>query len=117
MGWYEFKEWLEVSSGIDMDALHVYAGVAGLLLAALLLRRPLGSALPWLAVLIAELLNEGYDLLLETWPNRDTQWMESGKDVLNTMLLPTLLLLLARYAPRLFVGVSPPIGTPGETQP
>lgn len=104
MDWYAAKEWLEASSGLDMDALHVHAGILCQLAAALLLRRSLRSPWPWIAVLLAVLANEAYDLVYETWPNRDTQYAESVKDVWNTMLLPTLLVLVARFAPRLLVG-------------
>jgi CHASE2 domain-containing sensor protein len=104
MNWFHFKEWLESTSGLDMDALHVHAGVLVQLLVALLARRSLRSPWPWLAVLAAAAANEAYDLFYETWPNRDTQWAESVKDLLNTIALPTLLLLVARFAPALMVG-------------
>ena len=104
MDWYGFKLSLETGSGLDMDALHVHAGVFMQFLAALLLRRSLKSPLPWLVVLIAAVANEYHDLGLETWPDRDVQWAESIKDAWNTMLLPTALMLLARFAPRLMTG-------------
>ena len=103
MDWYGFKEWMETTSHLDMDALHVHAGILIQLLSALLMRRSLRSPWPWLVVLAAALCNEAYDLHYETWPDPDRfrQWMESVKDVLNTMALPTVFLLIARYAPRL----------------
>jgi hypothetical protein len=51
----------------------------------------------------AELLNEfldvyfGEELLVQEW-----QLLGARHDVLNTMALPTMLLLLCRFAPRLF---------------
>ena len=106
MDWYGVKEWLVAVSGLDMDALHVHAGVLLQLLAALLLRRSLRSPWPWLIVFAGALANEAYDLHYETWPDADRarQWAESAKDVINTMLLPSLLLVVARYAPRLLTG-------------
>jgi hypothetical protein len=104
MGWYDVKTWLEATSGLDMDALHVHAGVLCQLAAALLLRRPLSSVWPWLVVLVAVAANEAYDMQLEVWPNRDDQVLESIKDAWNTLLLPTLLLLVARFAPWLVIG-------------
>jgi len=87
-----------------MDALHVHAGIACQLLAALLLRRSLRSPIPWLVVLGLVIANEYYDLNYEVWPNRGDQWAESIKDGWNTMLLPTVMLLVARFAPRLLTG-------------
>ena len=104
MDWYGFKLSLEQVSGLDMDALHVHAGVLIQIFAALLLRRSLRSPWPWLLVLSAALANEYYDLTLETWPDRAEQWGESIKDVWNTMLLPTALMLLARFVPGLLTG-------------
>jgi hypothetical protein len=102
MDWYHFKQWLELSLGLDMDALHIYAGVLVQLAAALLLRRSLASPWPWLIALIAVAANEYYDLAYEVWPQREMQFAEGLKDGWNTMLMPTLLMLLARFAPRLF---------------
>jgi hypothetical protein len=104
MGWYDFKHWLATASGLNMDALHVHAGIGIQLVIALLLRRSLRSPLPWLAVLVAIVANEYYDLHHEIWPSRSDQWAESAKDFWNTMLLPTLLLLIARFAPHVLTG-------------
>ena len=104
MDWHGFKEWLETASGLDMDALHVHAGILCQLIAAAAVRRSLRHPLPWLIVLAAVILNEAYDLHYEIWPTRGDQWAESIKDGWNTMLLPTVMLLLARFAPRLLTG-------------
>lgn len=102
MDWHALKQWLETTSGLDMDALHVHAGILGQIGVALTLRKSLRSPLPWLAVLVAIIGNEVYDLHYEVWPTRDAQIAESAKDVWNTMLMPTLLMLLARFKPSLF---------------
>jgi hypothetical protein len=102
--WHQFKDWAEHASGLDMDALHVHAGVLLQIAAAVILRRPLRSLWPWLAVLGIEFANEAYDYTYEIWPTRDIQFAEGVRDMWNTMALPTLILLLARYAPRLIVG-------------
>ena len=101
MSWYELKESLSLASGLSMDALHVHAGVIGQLALAFLLRRTLASPLPWLAVLAAAIANEWSDLSFDAWPNRQVQYDESLRDVWNTMLMPTLLLIIARFAPHL----------------
>ena len=102
MAWYQFKEWLSVAAGLHMDALHIYAGLLCQLAAAFLLRRRLSSLWPLLIVAIAIAVNEYVDLHAEIWPDRDQQYAESIKDGWNTLLLPAVIMLLARYAPRLF---------------
>lgn len=101
MSWYEIKKCVEGFTGLHMDALHVHGGMLGLILAALLLRRSLGSPWPWLVVLAATLANEWFDLRYETWPDRTMQYDEAVRDIWNTMLLPTLMLVLARFWPSL----------------
>lgn len=114
MGWFHFKEWLEAVTRLDMDALHVHAGLLLQLLVAWTFRRSLRSPIPWLVVLGAETLNEIYDLSIDPWPEavRLSQWGESLKDMINTMIIPTLLLLIARYAPGLLTGQSGSETTP-----
>jgi hypothetical protein len=104
MDWHNVKQWAETASGLDMDALHVHAGVALQILFAIILRRPLSSPWPWLCVAAVETANEIYDYRYEVWPDRSVQLAEGIKDGWNTMVIPTLLLLLCRYAPALLVG-------------
>lgn len=101
--WFDHKTAFERSLAFGDDALHPIVGVLLLLVLAALLRRPLASWLPWLALFGLELLNEWADLTGEVWPDRDNQWGESAKDVLLTMLLPTVLLLAARWRPGLLI--------------
>jgi hypothetical protein len=103
MDWYEMKQLVEEATGLGLDALHVHAGVLGQLAAAAVLRRSVASVWPWLLVLAAAVANEWWDLTYEIWPTRDEQWDESIRDTWNTMLLPTLLLILSRFAPSLLV--------------
>jgi hypothetical protein len=104
MDWMDLKTLISAHS-IDMDALHVYAAFAIQVAAAALLRRPLGHLLPWAVVLGFELANEALDILdgselhIQPW-----QASEAVHDLVNTMLLPTAILLLARFAPALFGG-------------
>ena len=100
--WYQVKLLLEHATGISMDALHVLVGVLLQLLFAALFRLPLRSWRPWLFVLALLLLNEAGDLWVERWPEPAMQYGEGLKDALLTMLLPTLLTLLARNQPALF---------------
>jgi hypothetical protein len=57
----------------------------------------------------AEAANEIYDYRYEVWPDRSVQLAEGRRDGWNTMVIPTLLLLLCRYAPGLLVGRRPPV--------
>jgi ABC-type uncharacterized transport system permease subunit len=116
MDWFQLKQSLTLWTGLHMDALHVHVGVLAQLLAAIVLRRSLASPLPWLALLVALCANEAFDLAYEIWPNRDEQWAESIRDGWNTMLLPTLLLLLSRFAPGLLVR-RPALAEPDEGEP
>src|SRR3954469_11905146 len=117
MDWHHTKEWLAHATGLDMDALHVHFGVGLQILFALILRRPLSSPWPWLCVVAAEAANEYNDLAYEIWPDRGIQVAESVRDIWNTLLIPTLLLLLCRYAPRLLLGSGADAGQPcGEAR-
>jgi hypothetical protein len=104
--WVEWKTVLEHSIAFHDDALHVIVGVIVQLAAAWVLRRALAELGPWLVVLALELLNEWRDLAWDLWPAplRSAQVGEGFKDLLLTMGLPTLLMLLARFSPRLFSG-------------
>lgn len=95
----ELKEAIELSTGLGQDALHIYAALLIQILAAAVLRRGIGHPLPWLCVLAAELVNEWLDLRATPLGMRDV-WA-SVHDLWNTMLLPSLLLLIARFAPGL----------------
>ncbi len=85
---------------LERDALHIYVAFLIQLGAAALLRRTLASPWPWLVVLAFALANEWLDMsrdrLIEAW-EKDA----ALHDLWNTMLLPTVLLLVVRFAPRL----------------
>lgn len=101
-GWYEVKMFIEHAAIVTSDALHVLVGVALWVLAALVLRRRLTDWLPLLVVLAAALFNEVVDLWVEQWPDAAMQYGESAKDILLTLLLPSLLMAAARGRPSLF---------------
>ena len=100
--WNSVKTFIEHAFGFSHDALHVEIGVFLQILFALAMRRPLGSLLPWAAIFLLETANESSDLTIERWPDFAMQFGESAKDLTLTMLLPTVLLGLARYQPQLF---------------
>jgi large-conductance mechanosensitive channel len=100
--WEEWKQFLEHSIAFSSDALHVIVGVVILLAVAVLIQKPVSSVWPLLSVLILELLNEAADLTLEWWPHRGMQYGESMRDVILTMVLPTVLFLSTRIRPQIF---------------
>lgn len=103
MDWFQLKIALSEALGVSQDALHILAGILLHLLAAAVTRRPIAHPLPWLLVVALAVANELFDLWFEIWPNRDDQWAETAKDLVTTLLAPTLLLLIARWAPALLI--------------
>lgn len=101
ISWAEVKDAAALVSGWPSTALHILLGVTGQLLFAALLRTSIADIRPWGVILVLELLNEALDLEVERWPNLLHQLAEGASDLLATLLLPTLLLLLARYRPGL----------------
>jgi hypothetical protein len=104
MQWYQFKLFAEHATSIDMPTLHVLAGVLLQILACVLFRKPISHWVPWVTVLSLEVLNEWSDLHLDPWPDPGMQYGEGFQDLWLTMLLPTVLLIVARYCPRLLTG-------------
>ncbi|NCN84862.1 MAG: hypothetical protein GW808_04305 [Sphingomonadales bacterium] len=106
MDWFEIKNWLETATGLDRDSLHIYAGVGVQLFVALFFRRSLASPVPWFFVVAAALINEYYDYSLVREPLHGEQRYFEGSvtDIWNTLLLPSLLLVIARFWPRWLTG-------------
>ena len=100
--WHQGKLFIEHSLAVGHDSLHVVAGVVLLLAISFVSRRPISAWRPWLWLLALALWNETVDLWVEVWPDPGQQYGEGAKDVLLTMLLPTILLFAARYRPDLF---------------
>ena len=87
---------------LEKDALHIYAALVVQLVAARLSNRSLGHLLPWKIVLGFELVNEVSDIVRGGEPRlMPWQVVSAVHDILNTMALPTVLLLLCRRAPGL----------------
>lgn len=105
--WEETKLFIEHSMGISTESLHIFGGVAILLFAAVVLRRPLSHSAPWLVVLVFAIVNELADLTAHRWPRPGAQFGESVKDIFVTMVLPTLLLFTTRKTPRLYGSAAP----------
>ena len=100
--WHQGKLFIERSMAISHDALHIIVGVLVWLAIALLARRPIASLRPWIWLLALIAWNETVDLWIEKWPEPGMQFGEGAKDILLTMLLPTVMLMAARARPDLF---------------
>ena len=86
-----FKLWWVSVLPLTKDAIHVYIGFLCLLLALILFRRKLGSFTALIPGIPVSITMEVFDL-------RDGYaWMESAKDLVNTNLIPFLLVLLTRW--------------------
>lgn len=100
MSWYDLKEMFGIYTGLERDALHIHAALFTYLIAMGLFRQNRRSRIPWLIVLAAEVANEGYDAY-HNWTEfqEPAIWILQGaiKDLWNTMLWPTVLLLVGRY--------------------
>jgi hypothetical protein len=80
----------------------VIVGVLLWLTVGIVTRRSLSSWSPWLLLFAIILWNELVDLWIEQWPDPGQQYGEGAKDVLITMLVPTVLLFAIRMWPDLF---------------
>ena len=94
---------LAADLSVAKDALHIYLAFVIQVSTAAIFRKSLSSWFPWLAVLAFELVNEGLDMWLgEELHIKRWQIDGAAHDLVNTMILPTALLMLCRYAPGLF---------------
>ena len=101
MNWYEIKDWLEQFTGLDRDSLHIYGTVGLQLLFVFILRRPLASIWPWLLAFGVVLLNEYADISrFDSWQAVPETFRNGIKfDLWNSMVLPTILMVTARFFP------------------
>lgn len=97
--WGQWKIAIEAALDMSPDALHVQFGIVLLAGFALMLRRPLGSWVPWSMVLIFELINEYIDLN-QPAGSIESNWPASQHDILNTMFAPTLIVLFLKWQQR-----------------
>ena len=96
LAWESFKDWLSESTGLEHHDYHILLGILLTLGLTWLLRRPLGSWLPLLIVLVLELVNEVFDFTryyMSDWPW--TPW-PTLFDIAITMALPLVIVVTAR---------------------
>jgi hypothetical protein len=97
-GFQQAKLWLVETLHLAKDALHIYVALVIFLGACLLFRWKAWQWKPWLCVLAAALLGEAWDLADSAVAGQPLAYDESLKDLCNTLLVPTLVVLLARYS-------------------
>lgn len=83
---------------VSKDAAHIYVGMGCLLLALLVFRIPLRSYWALVPGLIASLAMEVLDLRDDRASVGHFRWSASLKDVVNTNLLPFVLVFAARMS-------------------
>lgn len=106
MEWLDVKIWLESETGLDRDALHIYGALFIQFLLALFFKRSVGSIWPWFAVLLAAIANEylDYQRVGETEASIALFQAEGMRDMWNTMVIPSALMIIARFRPNWMVG-------------
>ena len=102
------KEAVVTLTGLSKDALHIHVGLTVYLLTALLLRRPLSSAVPWLAVVAVALAGETIDARDALRASGEWSVAAAVHDLANTLLWPTVLMLGARCRRRREPGAAAP---------
>lgn len=100
-GFQTLKLWLITFTGLGKDSLHVHVGLLIFFGSALVMRWSLRSWKPWAAVLFAALLGEAWDIRDTLVRDNPLFLRGNWKDLWNTMLWPSAILLLANTT-RLF---------------
>lgn len=89
------KEAIANDTGLANTILHIHAGLLILLVARVVTGRPLGSFIPFTAVLALELLNEAIDRInMGSW-----RWDDTLSDIAHTLFWPFVLSLAIRLSP------------------
>ena len=97
MLWADLKDGIVFYTGLERDAVHVHAALLLYIAAMGIFRQSRRSRVPWLVVLAVELANEAYDFRHNLDMGSDMAFSLGLKDLWNTMLWPTVLLVVGRY--------------------
>ena len=100
MSWFQdSKMWLVETTHLAKDALHIYVALAVFFGACLAFGWRAHQWRPLLAVVAAALLGEAWDIF-DTWRTGQPQvFSGNAKDIVNTLAVPLLIVLAARYTP------------------
>jgi hypothetical protein len=97
LDWEDFKVWLSATTSLSHHSYHLILGIVLTLGLGRVLRRPLGSWLPWLITFALELVNETFDFIRYFVPGWPWTPKETLIDIAITMLPVLPILLLARW--------------------
>lgn len=95
--WQNWKLHLEAATEISRDAMHIHASLAIFLLACFVFRLRPSDWRVWLIVLAAQLANEALDMVVMLEDSGEIFWWSCVKDTINSMILPTVLVAVARW--------------------
>lgn len=93
----DFKLLLIDTFGLSKDALHIYVGLIVFFGTALILRLPLRDVRPLLAVFLAALIGEVWDIYDTAVLGISQVYAGNWHDIWNTMFWPFAIMLLARF--------------------
>lgn len=86
--------WIGDGTGLPDAILHIHAGLAILMTTRLLTRRSLGTFIPFVFVVVAELANETMDYLAY-----GLRWADTLSDLGNTLFWPAVISAGVRLRP------------------
>lgn len=84
------------ATGLSKDLLHLHIGMVLFLFVLVVAKRPIGSLLPVVVILIAAAIGEIMDMRDDLISLGEWRWKASVRDVVGTVLWPTVVTLLAR---------------------
>ena len=91
------KIFLSEVTSLGKDALHIYVGLAVMLLVVVALKKPLSDWRPIAAVALASVAGEIWDVI-DTFSHGGTpRWHSDWRAVWHTMFWPMVLFALARF--------------------
>jgi hypothetical protein len=85
------------ATSLGKDALHIYVGLGVMLFVAIAFKKPLSDWRPILAVALASIAGELWDVIDTFSHGGRPRWSGNSKDIWNTLFWPTVLFLLARF--------------------
>ena len=91
------RSFLTAATSLSNDAVHIYLGLAVLLLAVALMKRPLSDWRPIALVVLASLAGPIWRYVDAYSHGGTPQWHADWRDVWNTLFWPAILFVLARF--------------------
>lgn len=97
LSWFQTgKTWVVLHSGIERDAWHVFVGMAVYIGSAVVGRLSLGNWRPWVLAVLVAMLGEALDWRDDLHYLGYWRYADSLHDLLDTLLFPSLICLLAK---------------------